>query len=136
MRRALRWRRTLRLDVDDDERRDAHAAADDMRPGQTAQWSPSPVQQPVAEVPLGADVETYRSGSGERADLSVVVEYEVIEILLLADYSPTLPPEQVRRCLVDCIVEFEGASVRTYLPVLIEREARVRLRALLNGRRL
>jgi len=107
-----------------------------MGRGPTPQ-SLSPVQQPDAAVPrFDANVETYPSFLSEQADMSVVVEHEVVESLLLADYSPPLRPEQVRRCLIDCILEFEGASVRTYLPVLIEREARVRLRALLNGRRL
>lgn len=108
-----------------------------MRRGPTAQWLLSPVEQPDAEVPLlglDANVEMYPSLLSERDDLSVVTEYEVVESLLLADYSPPLQPEQVRRCLVDSILDFEGASVRTYLPVLIEREARVRLRALVNGR--
>ena len=40
-------------------------------------------------------------------------------------------PEEVRRCVVDCAAMFDGARVRTYLPVLIERAAADRLASML-----
>jgi hypothetical protein len=41
-----------------------------------------------------------------------------------------LHPDQVRRCLLESVAEFDDARVRTYLVVLIERAATERLRVL------
>jgi hypothetical protein len=53
---------------------------------------------------------------------------EHVEAHLVAKFSPPLRPEEVRRCLFDCVASFESARVRLYLPVLIERDATERLR--------
>ncbi len=43
-------------------------------------------------------------------------------------FCPPLRAEEVQRCLIDCVANYESARVRSYLPVLIEREATKRLR--------
>ncbi len=48
---------------------------------------------------------------------------DYLEAQLIARFSPPLRPEEVQRCLIDCIASYESARVRSYLPVLIEREA-------------
>ena len=53
---------------------------------------------------------------------------DYLEAQLIDRFSPPLRPEEVQRCLVDCIASYESARVRSYLPVLIEREATKRLR--------
>jgi hypothetical protein len=53
---------------------------------------------------------------------------------LNAEFSPPLRPEQVECCLVDSIRSFETATVRNFLPVLIERAARDRLAELAESR--
>ncbi len=52
---------------------------------------------------------------------------DYLEAQLIARFSPPLRPEEVQRCLIDCIASYESARVRSYLPVLIEREATGRL---------
>ena len=56
-------------------------------------------------------------------------EFRQLEQRLMAQFSPPLSAEEVSRCLVECIRRFEGARVRTYLWVLIERAATDRVRA-------
>ena len=66
-------------------------------------------------------------------DREELVDYPVVEARLLAKFSPPLDPDEVRRCLRDCSAQFEDARVRTYLPVLVERAASARLRAVIDG---
>jgi hypothetical protein len=68
-----------------------------------------------------------------RAELTVLDSYESgelrpLEQRLIARFSPPLRPEAVQRCLVETVLRFEGARVRTYRSVLIERAATDRLR--------
>ena len=56
-------------------------------------------------------------------------DWSSLEARLLSRFSQ-LHPEAVRRCLRDSMTQFEGARVRTYLAVLIERAATDRLRVL------
>jgi hypothetical protein len=80
-------------------------------------------------------------GSAEHRTLRVVPDadrdgYARVEARLVARFSPPLPPEAVKRCVLDCAAMFEGARVRTYLPVLIERAAADRLAEVIeDGRR-
>jgi len=60
--------------------------------------------------------------------------FERLESQLLAEFSPPLRPEDVRRRLFDCIASYQSAVVRSYLPVLIERTTRQQLRALVTRR--
>ena len=48
---------------------------------------------------------------------------------LVARFSPPIRPEEVERCLDSCVARFESARVRTYLMLLIERDAEDCLRA-------
>jgi hypothetical protein len=56
-------------------------------------------------------------------------EEQDLEARLLSRFSQ-LHPDQVRRCLGDAMAQFEGARVRNFLAVLIERAATDRLRVL------
>jgi hypothetical protein len=67
------------------------------------------------------------------AHLSDLVDFERLEARLIAEFSPPLRPEEVQRCLVGCVTHYQTATVRNYLSVLIEREARDRLRVLYSG---
>lgn len=55
--------------------------------------------------------------------------YRDVRERLLARFSPSVPAEEVDRCLDECIARLASAPVRTYLPVLVERAAVERLRA-------
>lgn len=59
----------------------------------------------------------------EAADL------ERIEQGLAARFVPPLSPTDVRRCLDEAVALFEGAPIRTYVVLLVERIATDRLRA-------
>ena len=52
-----------------------------------------------------------------------------LEQRLVERFSPPRPPDQVRRCLLEPTARFDPAVVRTYLLLLIERDAVTRLRA-------
>jgi hypothetical protein len=56
-------------------------------------------------------------------------DLERLEARLIVEFSPPLRPEEVQRCLVACVTKYQTATVHNYLTVLIEREARDRLRA-------
>ena len=51
-----------------------------------------------------------------------------LERRLMERFCPPLRPDEVDRCLAECTARFEGARVRAYLSVLIERAANERLR--------
>jgi hypothetical protein len=51
-----------------------------------------------------------------------------VERRLIAEFSASLPAEEVQRCIVDVVARFDGAPVRIYMTVLVERIARERLR--------
>jgi hypothetical protein len=63
------------------------------------------------------------SGAGDLSSL---------EVRLTTRFSG-LDPEDVRRCIDDSVAQFEGARIRSYLAVLIERSAIDRLRVLESG---
>jgi hypothetical protein len=56
-----------------------------------------------------------------------------LEQRLIDRFSPPLPPDQVRRAVLEATARFDTAVVRTYLPLLIERDAVTRLRAALEA---
>ena len=51
-----------------------------------------------------------------------------VERRLIAEFSASLPAEEVQRCIVEVIARFDRAPVRNYMEVLVERIARDRLR--------
>ncbi len=55
-----------------------------------------------------------------------------LEERLIARFSPAVRPEDVRRCVAQIVAGYEGARVRTYLAILIERGARERLQAIVR----
>ena len=57
-----------------------------------------------------------------------VAELVSIEGRLLAEYGPALGPDAVMRCIADAVGHFEGAPVRTYVMLLVERRATAQLR--------
>ena len=59
---------------------------------------------------------------------------EHLEAQLIARFSPPLHQNEVQRALIDCAASYESARVRSYLPVLIERDATRRLRDLSRSR--
>ena len=61
-------------------------------------------------------------------------DLERLETELLAEFSPPLQPDEIRRHLLECVASHQSAVVRTYLPVLIERGTRERLRNLVATR--
>jgi hypothetical protein len=59
-------------------------------------------------------------------------EMAQVERRLIADFSPAIRPEEVQRCVRDVVARFDAATIRKYVPLLVERDARGRLQA---GRR-
>lgn len=57
-------------------------------------------------------------------------DLERLETQLIAEFNPPLRPEEIRRHLLKSVASYQSAVVRTFLPILIERETRARLRAL------
>jgi hypothetical protein len=47
---------------------------------------------------------------------------------LLTEFAGRVPVDQVERRFADLVAEFEGAPVRTFVPVLVRRRAREQLR--------
>ena len=62
-------------------------------------------------------------------DADLLWEERALEARLLSRFSQ-LHPDQVRSCLGDAVAQFEGARVRNFLAVLVERAATDRLRVL------
>jgi hypothetical protein len=56
-------------------------------------------------------------------------EIVTLERELVAEFGPSLGPETVVQCVADAVACFAGARVRTYVTLLIRREATERLRA-------
>jgi AcrR family transcriptional regulator len=61
-------------------------------------------------------------------------DLERLETQLTVEFSPPLRPDEVRRQLLECVASYQSAVVRTYLPMLIERGTRERLRQLVASR--
>jgi len=61
-------------------------------------------------------------------------DFDRLETRLLAEFSPPLHAEEVRRRLLNCIASYQSAVVRSYLPLLIERTTREQLRVLIARR--
>ena len=83
-----------------------------------------------AEVSRVADM----SSVSKRVGLGDLSHIELLTRRLNAEFSPPLRPEAVGHCLVESIRSFESATVRNFLPVLIERTARGRLAELAVSR--
>jgi hypothetical protein len=56
-------------------------------------------------------------------------ELAAVERRLLTRFSPPLPPEEVARTVADAISLFEGARVRNFVVLFVERHATERLLA-------
>lgn len=54
-------------------------------------------------------------------------ELAEVEVRLLAELSPPLPADAVRRCIEQAAAEFDGAPVRAFVPLLVERRVRRQL---------
>jgi hypothetical protein len=54
-------------------------------------------------------------------------ELRDIERRLLAAFSPPVPASVVHACFVNAVARFDGARIRTYVPMLVERIARADL---------
>ena len=67
-------------------------------------------------------------------DRSEMDDLERLETQLIAEFSPPLGADEIRRHLLECVASYQAAVVRTYLPMLIERETRARLRELVAFR--
>lgn len=52
---------------------------------------------------------------------------------LLREFGPVLGEDRVRSDVQDVVQRYDDAPVRTYLAVLVEREARARLRSVSAG---
>ena len=77
--------------------------------------------------------DTVSSSTQPDIDAFDLSKLEHVEAHLVAKFSPPLTPEEVQRCLIDCMVTYDSARVRRYLSVLIERDATERLRHLSSG---
>ena len=60
-------------------------------------------------------------------DASDMGDLERLETQLIAEFSPPLRADEIRRRLLQCVASYQSAVVRTYLPILIERDTRARL---------
>jgi hypothetical protein len=58
---------------------------------------------------------------------------EATERELVREFGPVLGEDRVRSDLQDVVHLYDDAPVRTFLAVLVEREARARLRSLSAG---
>jgi hypothetical protein len=56
-------------------------------------------------------------------------EVAQVERRLIAELSPVVRPEEVQRCVFDVVARFDSATIRKYVPLLVERIARERLQA-------
>jgi hypothetical protein len=56
-------------------------------------------------------------------------EVAQVERRLIAELTPAVRPEEVQRCVRDVVARFDAATVRRYVPLLVERIARERLQA-------
>jgi hypothetical protein len=66
---------------------------------------------------------------GATLDKHETAEIVSLEQDLVAEFGPSLGPETVTQCIADAVTSFAGARVRTYVTLLIRREATERLRA-------
>ena len=62
-------------------------------------------------------------------EMSEADDWLCLEARLICRFNH-VHPDEVRQCLRDSMAQFEGATIRTYLAVLIERAATERLRVL------
>src|SRR4051794_31418761 len=60
--------------------------------------------------------------------------FERLEARFIAEFRPPLRPEQVQHCVGACRTTYRSATVRNYLSLLVERDARDRLRVLASSR--
>jgi hypothetical protein len=67
-------------------------------------------------------------------DTAEARELAHVERRLIAEFSPSVPTEQVRRLLEEAVGRFAAARVRRYVPLLVEKAARQQLRAAYRAR--
>ena len=62
----------------------------------------------------------------ESRELSEIVD---IERRLITEFGPTVPAHMIVAAIADAFAGFEGAPIRTFIPLLVERKARDQLRS-------
>ena len=87
----------------------------------------------IGSSPLVAESSPPRPASRDNGESTGTDEREAAELVsiegrLMAEYGPSLGPDAVMRCIGDAIGHFDGAPVRTYVVLLVERWAAARLR--------
>ena len=50
-----------------------------------------------------------------------------VELRLLAELCPPIPPDAVRRCVEQAAADFDAAPIRAYVPLFVERRVRRQL---------
>ena len=59
-------------------------------------------------------------------------EMAQVEQRLVAELSPGIRPEEVQCCVRDVLARFDAATIRKYVPLLVERIARDQLQVALD----
>jgi hypothetical protein len=67
-------------------------------------------------------------GESPATDEREAAELGSIEARLIAKYGPSLGPDAVTRCIAHAVGHFEGARIRNYMMLLVERRATEQLR--------
>ena len=83
--------------------------------------------------PLVAESSPQRRASRDKDESRATDEREAAELVsiegrLMAEYGSSLGPDAVMRCIADAVGYFDGAPVRSYVMLLVERWAAARLR--------
>jgi hypothetical protein len=79
------------------------------------------------------DVRALHRANRDRPEGATLDEREAAELVsierkLVAEFGPALGPEVVTQCIAEAVACFADARVRTYVTVLIQREATEQLR--------
>jgi hypothetical protein len=71
--------------------------------------------------------------SPEDAQRDLIKHIETVRERLSLEFVPTVPPEVVSREVSEAAAQFNGARVITYVPVLVNRQVRLKLRELASA---
>jgi hypothetical protein len=83
---------------------------------------------PLVVGPSAQSRVSHDNGENAATDQREAAELVSIEGRLVAEFGPSLGPDAVMRCMADAISRFDGAPVRTYVMLLVERRAAAQLR--------
>ena len=97
-------------------------------------------QAETGSSPLVAESSPQRRASRDIGESAAIDEREAAELVsiegrLVAEYGRSLGPHVVMRCIADAIGHFDGAPVRTYVMLLVERRAAAQLREMRRATR-